>query len=462
MSTDDACQQRKLFMQFNIPPTRLTKQSPYNGTVTQEQLNMRRKAEILKYKKNAGGSSTSQKQNFARIARGNYNIARVPCPADALIPTSSKNSNIPGPEIFLYEDPNVPLYNYFTETNTGGIGQQIDTTEWSVYLNQNVRVPENTDTTMATLVIRESISRASLIYSLQIPVSLRVSGSNYYTDTSGSIINVSEINPTVRSYYNGNLNSTAVSSILQQNKVTLRLHPTTDIVTSNNLETYSFLAVIFIGYLNVSDLLIYTSPGNVFDLKKYFVTTKTLDILTNDVTYVNSSQTNVINGVDFGIMINQTSDKNRNLLVNCALENPEIVDMTNPRSFSISDNIGNTSSTILAPINIINYKVTVQEVTDENGTSNKFYLNNVMSPAITIQGDKMYKFDLSDSSNSTHQLLFSTTSDGIHGSGVEYTTNITKVGTAGSPGSYISFLKVILQLLLFTTIVLIIQKWVHQ
>ena len=146
--------------------------------------------------------------------------------------------------------------------------------------------------------------------------------------------------------------------------------------------------------MNVSDLLIYTSPGNVFDLKKYFVTTKTLDILTNNVTYVNSSQTNVINGVDFGIMINQTSDKNRNLLVNCALENPEIVDMTNPRSFSISDNIGNTSSTILAPINIINYKVTVQEVTDENGTSNKFYLNNVMSPAITIQGDKMYKLSL--------------------------------------------------------------------
>ena len=34
MSTDDACQQRKLFMQFNIPPTRLTKQSPYDGTVT--------------------------------------------------------------------------------------------------------------------------------------------------------------------------------------------------------------------------------------------------------------------------------------------------------------------------------------------------------------------------------------------------------------------------------------------
>ena len=82
----------------------------------------------------------------------------------------------------------------------------------------------------------------------------------------------------------------------------------------------------------------------------------------------------------------------------------------------------------------------MQEVTDENGTSNKFYLNNVMSPAITIQGDKMYKFEFeSDSSNSTHQLLFSTTSDGIHGSGVEYTTNITKVGTAGSPGSIFLF-----------------------
>ena len=57
MSTEDACQQRKLFLQFSIPPSRLEKQSPYDGTVTQDQLNMRRKVEILKYKNNNSGGS---------------------------------------------------------------------------------------------------------------------------------------------------------------------------------------------------------------------------------------------------------------------------------------------------------------------------------------------------------------------------------------------------------------------
>ena len=95
MSTQDACNQRKLFLQFNIPASRLTKQSPYDGTVTQEQLNMRRKVEILKYKtNNTSGASLSQKQEFARISRGNYNVGRVSCTADAIRPVSSRNSNI--------------------------------------------------------------------------------------------------------------------------------------------------------------------------------------------------------------------------------------------------------------------------------------------------------------------------------------------------------------------------------
>ena len=49
MSAEEICRQRKLFMQFNVPLSRLTKQSPYDGTITQQQLDMRRKAEILKY-----------------------------------------------------------------------------------------------------------------------------------------------------------------------------------------------------------------------------------------------------------------------------------------------------------------------------------------------------------------------------------------------------------------------------
>ena len=62
-TTDNACKQRKINMLFNIPPVRLEKaKSPY-PTYTSQQLNMRRKVEILKYKKNSTqGNRLTSKQ----------------------------------------------------------------------------------------------------------------------------------------------------------------------------------------------------------------------------------------------------------------------------------------------------------------------------------------------------------------------------------------------------------------
>jgi hypothetical protein len=69
-------------------------------------------------------------------------------------------------------------------------------------------------------------------------------------------------------------------------------------------------------------------------------------------------------------------------------------------------------------------------------TAGSFYIDNSLKPNLSLEPGSTYKFDQSDSSNSGHPLRFSTTSDGTHNSGTEYTTGITYVGTPGSSGAY--------------------------
>lgn len=146
---DTYCNLRKLRMQFNVPPTRLRILSPYSNGFTKHEIDMRRKAEILKHQgpqKSTQMNTLTKKQKFAQVIRG-YNpeqktVRSSNFTADQLEFCNSKenkvlstSSDVPGPAIPLFLDKSVPLYNYAVGNRTYAIVPDEKQT-WRFFVNE--------------------------------------------------------------------------------------------------------------------------------------------------------------------------------------------------------------------------------------------------------------------------------------------------------------------------------------
>ena len=309
----DIINQRNQLRLLIPPPIRYNPISPYPAN-TQAELDMRRKAEILQFNKNSTQKGKITKaQQWANLVKGpfqrntqtavvrdssgqiiDFNVYNTiaSCPLDKYLPTLSSSSDVPGPIITLQYNPDVPLYNYTEGENTFGIINQETPTYWNSYTTNNILSLDGIKNTLCTLAIFNTDYRFTT-FEINTPIGFYVSGqATNNTDASG----IFKINTFDISIYNNN------------NLITTTNINTTTLITTRYINFYTnfpkngggniigdttFQGVQYIGNLKMSNIVLSTQPGLLYDIKLVFNITITTSISGNPTNLKNGIQMNL-------------------------------------------------------------------------------------------------------------------------------------------------------------------------
>jgi len=267
--------QRRARIPFNIPLTRNVIENPY-ATHTEEELNLRRKVEILKHNTGSNQTKLTKRQQWAQIVRGNYNTNNLSIPADANVVMSSATANVPGPNIPLAPNYRVPLYAFKTSTAVPGFNNvpPEPLPEWSINNASDVICyPSIENASLATLFIRPTIKSPYYTYRYTTPVVATIQGSYLPVDTSGCTITAIIRPVAFKVYYNQSQVQNSINTIasLTTDTIQLDLTPSVDL-TDPTIETFDFRATIRLGDLAVENIFLYTEPNYVYTFRiTYFV-----------------------------------------------------------------------------------------------------------------------------------------------------------------------------------------------
>ena len=86
--------------------------------------------------------------------------------------------------------------------------------------------------------------------------------------------------------------------------------------------------------------------------------------------------------------------------------------------------------------------VSISVRTDAETQTNYFAVDGIQVESFTLYEGRTYRFDMSDATTSGHPFRFSTTEDGTHGGGVEYTTGVTDNYATNAPGTAGSYIEI--------------------
>ncbi len=371
MNLDLICNLRKRQQLFAMPSFRATPISPY-PEYTQQQLDMRRKAEILQYsgnRMNTKTNSLTQTGRYGQIISGKYQprpytttytetasyvfdnvlqmdrvvITRTPvysnpdpsCPLDNMIPVPTSSSDVPGPIINLYNDTSLPLYNYLGSANKSYAitdvietetfkTKNIDENTYAFYTitstnnASNTIQTEPTEITISTLYITNIVVAPQYVFNLQVPIGIHFEGKYKTTsrDASFGSIGISipsrGFNPQVI------FGTNVVSSDLSFNTTSIN-----DITFNVTNKSTDFSGTIYIGMLKITNINIFASPGYIYDI----------NILTDMVLTTNSQveRDNFTSRYEFkyGLYYN-ISDANKKIVTNCTIPQNASTELLTP------------------------------------------------------------------------------------------------------------------------------------
>lgn len=264
-------------------PIRLKITSPYTGKlieqggtsgVTQYQLDMRRKVEILQYKKNSSNNARLTKsQAFSRLVNApfrqrtqqvNGNTYRLSqCMTDKYKPTSSTAADVPGPPITLQLDDNVELYNYAQSQQAPSIFESEETIQpWNVNVNLNVFASNDVSTKLFSLYINR-IENTFTTYSFQFPIALYIQGTSTSSNGTSEFFHIQ--NFLFQVLFNGApLEISFSSNIAELQNQYLTINDT------NTQGEDEFHAYQYIGVLEINNLQLPTQYGFVYDFSFKF------------------------------------------------------------------------------------------------------------------------------------------------------------------------------------------------
>lgn len=297
MTNNDVCDdpayltllnQKKRFQLLNIPPVRYDNfaDNPYLKVNPETLLNyskfdldMRRKAEILKYNQSTGTktnkftkkelykqaiSGSLQQRTYSNeyINTNSNNNQLFRCP-NKRTPTTS--SDVPGPSMNLYEDPSVPLYNYMKDMEAvySNLPQDENAyeTTWSYSAENDKNTLLDYVLVSSIFILYKDVERKT--FEISIPVGLTFSG---LTTVSASL----SPNPIVVSnLFSPEFFSSNVfygSNIVPQLS-SIQYINTTISIDVDKISSQSFSGSCYLGIIKLKNIDLLINKGYIYDFK---------------------------------------------------------------------------------------------------------------------------------------------------------------------------------------------------